>query len=165
MTAASALGRRSAMRASFIVDLRDDAIPQDVLPRARQHVENVPAAQSAKLARVMHKIRSARGVAARMCVAAICALQSMSFLHCFSTNNVPGVRRELAACKTLAVRSIPVFTMRSLGGLFRAVYDMLLDRFCPGCPSLSCSRGAARCARPHCCLSGLAFCCCRAIIT
>ena len=47
------------------------------------------------------------------------------------------VSGELAACKTLAVRSIPVFTMRSLEGLFRAVYDMLLDRFCPGCPTAS----------------------------
>jgi len=34
LTAAKALGRRSAMRASFMVDLRDD----------RQHVENVQAA-------------------------------------------------------------------------------------------------------------------------
>ena len=39
LTAAKALGSSNARTASFIVDLRDDAIPQDVLARARQHVE------------------------------------------------------------------------------------------------------------------------------
>ena len=105
--------------------------------------------QSAKLAGSYAQNSQRSGMAAKRVCRSDGVLQSMCFLHCFSTNNVPGVRRELAACKTLAISSRPLFDMRSLGGLFRAVYDMLLHRFCPAAaqPQLQ-SRGAAaaRCA-------------------
>ena len=60
------------MRASFIVDLRDDAILQDVLPRAT--ARGNAGSQSAKLASSYAPYHSQQScVAARMYVAATAA--------------------------------------------------------------------------------------------
>ena len=79
LTAAKALGRRSAMRASFMVVRPARYAPRKRSSRARQHVENVPAAQSAKLASSYAQNSQRKGVAARRVCRSDGALQSMSF--------------------------------------------------------------------------------------
>ena len=93
LTAAKALGSSNAMRASFIVDLRDDG---SCLPRARARATargKCAGSQSAKLASSYAQNSQRRAWQQGVCVAAMARCNRCVFCTVLARINVPGGAR------------------------------------------------------------------------